>query len=107
MRFKYFKLMLVFLIGVSLFGCSSNANEEAETISNVESEKDTNESFKEVGMQDNTRAIKVNEEDRHYIFDLNDEVNREHIYFDNRFGIEMAADLYTSKKLIKMNYTQQ
>ena len=101
MRFKYFKLMLIFLIGVSLFGCSSNANAEVETISNVESEKDTNESSKEVGMQDNTRAIKVNEEDRHYIFDLDNEVNREHIYFDNRFGIEMAADLYTSKNINK------
>lgn len=39
------------------------------------------------------------EEDKYYIFELSDNVNRTHVTYKNRYGIEIAADLYTSKDL--------
>lgn len=34
-----------------------------------------------------------------YIAKLNENVERKHVRFNNRFGIAVAADLYTSKEL--------
>lgn len=34
-----------------------------------------------------------------YTFDLNEEVKREHVFYNNRYGIKCAADLYTPKGL--------
>lgn len=34
-----------------------------------------------------------------YIAKLNESVERKHVRFNNRFGIAIAADLYTSKEL--------
>ena len=42
-------------------------------------------------------AIRVSPEEEHYIFDLSDNVERTHVYYYNRFGIEMAGDLYVAK----------
>ena len=39
-------------------------------------------------------ATRVAESDRHYIFELNEDVTREHVYYTNRYGVEIAADLY-------------
>ncbi|MCR4674179.1 MAG: alpha/beta hydrolase [Lachnospiraceae bacterium] len=44
-------------------------------------------------------AIKVSPEDEYYIFDLDENVERTHVYYNNRFGIEIAADLYNSKNI--------
>lgn len=41
------------------------------------------------------------EEDKYYIFDLSKNVNRTHVTYKNRYGIELSADLYTSKNLDK------
>lgn len=46
---------------------------------------------------DGTRAIRVAPEDEYYIFELDESVERTHVYYNNRFGIELAADLYISK----------
>ena len=46
---------------------------------------------------DGTRAIRVTAEEEHYIFELDETVERTHVYYNNRFGIELAADLYISK----------
>lgn len=46
---------------------------------------------------DGTRAIRVASEEEHYIFDLDENVTRTHVYYQNRFGIELAADLYMAK----------
>lgn len=42
-------------------------------------------------------AIRVPAEEEHYIFDLDESVERTHVYYNNRFGIEIAADLYMAK----------
>ena len=42
-------------------------------------------------------AIRVSAEDEHYIFDLSENVTRTHVYYNNRFGVEIAADLYMAK----------
>lgn len=42
-------------------------------------------------------AIRIPEDEEHYIFNLSDNVTRTHVYYNNRFGIEIAADLYMSK----------
>lgn len=42
-------------------------------------------------------AIRVSADEEHYIFELDENVSRTHVYYNNRFGIEMAADLYVAK----------
>ena len=46
---------------------------------------------------DGTRAIRIAPEEEHYIFELDEDVTRTHVYYQNRFGIELAADLYMAK----------
>jgi len=36
-----------------------------------------------------------------YTFELSDNVSREHVFYPNRYGIKLAADLYTAKELDK------
>ena len=50
---------------------------------------------------DPNAAIRVKSSEEHYIFELSDKVKREHVYYKNRFGIEIAADLYTPKTIDK------
>lgn len=42
-------------------------------------------------------AIRVSADEEHYIFELDEGVSRTHVYYNNRFGIEIAADLYMPK----------
>jgi len=44
-------------------------------------------------------AKRVSPDEENYIFDLDDGVKREHVYYKNRYGIEIAADLYTPKSM--------
>ena len=62
-----------------------------------EIEEDTNRTLK-------YRIVDVNKE--HYICDLKDDVKRTHVRYYNRYGIEIAADLYTSKNLDKNKQSQ-
>ncbi len=39
------------------------------------------------------------EEDKYYTFELSENVNRTHVTYKNRYGIELSADLYTSADL--------
>lgn len=41
--------------------------------------------------------MRVAPEEEHYIFELSDQVTRTHVYYQNRFGIELAGDLYVAK----------
>jgi uncharacterized protein len=34
-----------------------------------------------------------------YTFELSEKVNREHVFYKNRYGIELAGDLYTAKDM--------
>lgn len=42
-------------------------------------------------------AKRVTSDEEYYIFDLDEEIKREHVYYKTRFGIELAGDLYISK----------
>lgn len=42
-------------------------------------------------------AKRVTPDEEYYIFELDYEVTREHVYYKTRFGIELAADLYMPK----------
>lgn len=46
----------------------------------------------------------INQEDRYFIFDLSENVTRTEVTYQNRYGIELAADLYTS---VDLDETQQ
>jgi len=48
---------------------------------------------------DPTAAVRVENEDEYYIFELNDHVTREHVYYRTRYGIELAGDLYYAKDM--------
>lgn len=48
---------------------------------------------------DATRASRVGAAEEHYIFSLHDDVTRTHVYYDTRFGIEIAGDLYVAKEM--------
>lgn len=41
----------------------------------------------------------INQEDRYFIFELSENVERTEVTYKNRYGIELAADLYTSTNL--------
>ena len=53
----------------------------------------------ETGKEVCYRKINVNME--HYISELDEKVVRTHVRYENRYGIELAADLYTPKNLDK------
>lgn len=52
-------------------------------------------------MKDETRANPVSEAEKGYTFALSDNVERTHVTYDNRYGVEIAADLYTPKNMDK------
>lgn len=46
----------------------------------------------------------IDQDDRYFIFELSDNVTRTEVTYTNRYGIELAADLYTS---VDLDETQQ
>ena len=76
----------------------ANGNEVSWENGNVYLEKTENKS----GEKDYTRANIVSESDRDYTFELSDNVERTHVTFDNRYGIELAGDLYVPKNMDKL-----
>ena len=52
-------------------------------------------------MSDPNLAKRVTPEEEGHIFELSDEVTREHVYYKNRYGIELAGDLYAPKNINK------
>lgn len=45
------------------------------------------------------QAKRLAEDEETYIFDLDENVVREHVYYPTRYGVEIAADLYYTKNL--------
>lgn len=44
-------------------------------------------------------------EDRNYIFELNENVERESVFYKNRFGLEIAGEIYKAKNIgMKQKY---
>lgn len=46
---------------------------------------------------DPTAAVRVAPGEEYYIFDLDESVERSHVYYRTRYGIELSGDLYISK----------
>lgn len=78
------------MIGACLMLCACSAGAQQK-------EEKAEESGEVTVMADSTAAIRVKPEEEHYIFELDENVTREHVYYRNRFGIELAADLYMAK----------
>lgn len=55
----------------------------------------------DTAMKDYTRANPVSEAEKGYTFALSENVTRTHVTYDNRYGVEIAADLYTPKNMDK------
>lgn len=70
---------------LALMGCSAPAENEGASQIQAETAENPN------------AAIRVSAEEEHYIFALSDQVERIKVYYPNRFGIELAGDLYLAK----------
>ncbi len=62
-----------------------------------------NEDNKTITVKDNETADPnaAKESEDYYIFELSDNVNRQSVNYKNRYGIELAGDLYTPKAMDK------
>lgn len=100
-----FKSMIAFPLlalsaGICLNGCTTSSNQEGNEETYVQtSEASRNENIitpAEVkgAVENPVLATRVAPEDEHYIFTLSEEVTRTHVYYKNRYGIELAGDLY-------------
>lgn len=50
-------------------------------------------------IEDSLKATRVKPENEHYIFKLNRDIVRKHVYYKTRYGVEISGDLYYSKTL--------
>jgi len=76
----------------------ANDNEISWKDGNVYIEKTAKDNS---GEKDYTKANLVSEDKKGYTFELSENVERTHVTFYNRYGIELAADLYMPKNLDK------
>ena len=79
---------LLLLTLLSTAACSSQTgaqNDEKAGGNTMQTEKNPN------------LATRITEADDHYIFELSGNVTRTQVYYKNRFGIELAGDLYMAK----------
>lgn len=73
---------------------AQSTQEETGEITNMNTDNQT----VQTSQTDNPNlAIRVPPEEEHYIYDLSDNVTRTHVYYNNRFGVEIAADLYMAE----------
>ena len=102
---------MIGLLGIAvltLAGCSASPADgtEAETVqeSTVSDETEASEMAEEdtmnISAENNTNpnlAVRISPEEDHYIFELDENVERTQVYYKNRFGIELAGDLYIAR----------
>lgn len=81
-------LSTLLLIG-TFTGCANKA--PSNSVPATETTKSTEAN------QNPNLAKRVTSEEEHYIFNVSDNVTRTHVYYKNRFGIELAGDLYMAK----------
>ncbi len=116
MRTKHIAAILAAAIGISgvLAGCGNsgsrptdaaaeqraasemNTGEQEETSTPEQEESSSEEEIVNTSMNP-ALAMRVAPEDEYYIFDLSENVTRTHVYYQNRYGIELAGDLYVAK----------
>lgn len=86
LRKKLLSTMILLILGIT--GC----NIQSTTPQSGNNSDDTQASGES--------AVSANtEQNDYYIFELSDNVNRTSVTYKNRYGIELAADLYTPKNL--------
>lgn len=73
-------------IGCGIENQSTSENSKVKTVQEVE-EKTENPNL----------ATRVDTNEEHYIFELSENVTRTHVYYKNRYGIELSGDLYMAK----------
>lgn len=86
------------LIGsILLTACGSQAavDQTSETETTVAMQTDNTE--RTVVSENPNLATRISDEEDHYIFELSENVTRTKVYYTNRFGIEIAGDLYMAK----------
>lgn len=82
---------------VQATGTTEAAQTTEATQEEIESQTESTEGGSaEMNINPNLATRITNEED-HYIFELDETVERTKVYYKNRFGIEIAADLYMAK----------
>lgn len=82
---------------VQATGTTEAAQTTEATQEEIESQTESTEGGSaEMNINPNLSTRITNEED-HYIFELDETVERTKVYYKNRFGIEIAADLYMAK----------
>ena len=91
-------------VRVQVQAASGETGTRQEDVSGTQTEGQTavqeNQEESKTGVTgDPTAAIRVSPDEEYYIFELNDDVEREHVYYRTRYGIEVAADLYTAKDM--------
>lgn len=77
---------LLFVAGTCM-GCENRNSQQVEGDTEQSSSKTQNS------------GTVSEEEDEHYIFELNENVNRTAVTYKNRYGITLSGDLYTAKNL--------
>lgn len=76
-------------------GCAGQTAEESSfSTPSSQSAVQEGESQMQQTVENPNLAIRVPEGEDHYIFELDERVQRTQVYFTNRFGIELAGDLY-------------
>lgn len=108
-------ILALSLTAGALTGCGNSADQSMTTVGAVQTTEAVESSVTEetaetvetavpneaVGSgnsaENSVFAVRVNPEEEHYIFDLSDEVTRTHVYYKNRYGIELSGDLYMAK----------
>lgn len=88
------RLAAILLAGILLTGTAATAYSKTSSLNNKKGAA-------AMTQEDPNSAVRVKASEEYYIFELYDKVKREHVYYKNRFGIEIAADLYTSKDIDK------
>ena len=96
------KQTLAAIMAAAMFAVSACSNQSASLGTPPAGEETTTEQSTAEGdvteMNANPNlATRVTDEDDHYIFELDENVTRTKVYYENRFGIEIASDLYMAK----------
>ncbi len=88
------RFVTILLAGILATGISVTAYSKSSSLNNKKGAA-------AMAQESPNLAARTAASEEHYIFELSDNVKREHVYYKNRYGIEIAADLYTSKNIDK------
>lgn len=91
-------LLLISALFITAYSTQNSSNVQSETTEEASEEATKLEGGEATQVNENPNlAIHVAPEEEHYIFELSDNVTRTHVYYKNRFGIEIVGDLYMAK----------